>query len=324
MAMKMFLPMPCARLILVLLTGCCFLVRGLRAEWTDFDELAVPAAGRQALDDWTGSELVTRNWGQADVRDAVGLGGSQALELGPVCGVTWTVGGAGSVAFTSFHLRLAAADSAAPEIPDETLSVVLYAGAGGLMALDGDGAGGGSWQVLSGVTTGAFQYITIRRDYGSATYDVYVDGVREAVGFGFKDAGVLEAAFTRIECAATNWLDNVSETLVNGTETDPMAMKAAAIVRPYAPIGALVGIVDARNPDGGAAPAYSIDPVRDSSLFAIDAASGRLTLAAAAGTEGQKYYVDVRAAKSGLNDVVLAIEVTASYAGQTGVVVLVR
>jgi hypothetical protein len=104
---------------------------------------------------------------------------------------------------------------------------------------------------------------------------------------------------------------------------DPMAMKAAANVRPNAPIGTVVGIVKARNPDGGT-PTYSIDPVRDSSLFAINATSGQLTLAAAAGTEGQKYYVDVRATKSGLNPVVHAIEVTVSSAGQTGTIFLFK
>lgn len=107
---------------------------------------------------------------------------------------------------------LSAASENPPTLPAGKASTALYFSASnGLLALDGDGEGGGVFlQILPVVETNAFLRVTLRVDYVSQHYDVWINGTQKRVGLGFKDAtttGFLGAGFGVEDMG---WLDNVS------------------------------------------------------------------------------------------------------------------
>ncbi len=221
-------------------------VQPVAAESTTFEEAPVPAEGWIALDSWTGSDMVGLQAGDAIVQTSVVGSGLQALEMTANASVIWSMDGTplpelDYTARTSFMLRLDALATNAPVIPEQTLTAVLYAGSSGLMALDGNGSGFGTWQIVSSLSTTSFHEVTIIRDYTSGTYDVDVDSVPVATGLGFKDAWHGTSFFTSIESTSTYWLDNVSATLhlpheddTDPPTPDPMTWAAApAATGPY-------------------------------------------------------------------------------------------
>jgi hypothetical protein len=115
---------------------------------------------------------------------------------------------------SSFHLRLSDPDAAPPVTPAESLRVVLHVGVDGLSALDGNGTGGGTWRLLAPTQSDQFHRISILEDHLAGTYEVHLDAVRIASGFGFKDFNPApSASFTRIESGSAAWIDHLAETL---------------------------------------------------------------------------------------------------------------
>jgi hypothetical protein len=106
-------------------------------------------------------------------------------------------------------------DTAVDIIPDVTsledgTSFVLFHNTQGIMALDGDGYGGGTW-VSSGVqvATDTLQRITIAQDYDSKVWVLYID--EQPVGyqgqtpyhFGFRDDSIISFCGIDIDSATT-------------------------------------------------------------------------------------------------------------------------
>ncbi|AHF90589.1 beta-glucosidase [Opitutaceae bacterium TAV5] len=73
----------------------------------------------------------------------------------------------------------------APAIPADVAAVFYVSEEGYLMALDGDGAGGGVWHGLVPVTAGNWHRITLRLDYTSQRWSLWLDGVRYGQNLGF-------------------------------------------------------------------------------------------------------------------------------------------
>jgi hypothetical protein len=198
------------------------------AETTTFEEPEVSGVPT-LLPDWSGFSPVVQQHGETRVQDTLAGTGNQALEMFPDSAVAWSpveiAAPSGHVLVSSFQLRLDTLSTDAPVIPSESLGAVVFANATGLMALDGNGAGGGTWQNLQALAADTFYTITITRNYAAQTYDVEVDGTLVADNFGFKDpvaAGPFTATFETSERA---WLDDVSATFVQSPDATALPVE---------------------------------------------------------------------------------------------------
>ncbi|MCA9431856.1 MAG: hypothetical protein KC940_15200 [Candidatus Omnitrophica bacterium] len=103
----------------------------------------------------------------------------------------------------------------ATQMEDAGSSLVLFHVTEGIMGLDGNGSGGGSW-IASGVdvSNDSFQRITIRQDYNAQTWNLYVDGDMVLEGLGFKDSTVTTLSGINIETSSDGegFLDDFSVT----------------------------------------------------------------------------------------------------------------
>jgi hypothetical protein len=96
--------------------------------------------------------------------------------------------------------------------PDKRSSVLFFSATNGLLALDGDGAGSGTFvQVLGSLPPGAFR-LSVRQDYSNKVYDVWVDGLPAAAGLGFKDNDLAQLNVVRRDTDAGGLMDFVSVT----------------------------------------------------------------------------------------------------------------
>jgi hypothetical protein len=106
-------------------------------------------------------------------------------------------------------------DTAVDIIPDVTsledgTSFVLFHQTNGIMALDGDGDGGGAW-VSSGiqVATDTLQRVTIAQDYESKVWVLYIDEQpvsyqgQTPYHFGFRDDSIISFCGIDIDSATT-------------------------------------------------------------------------------------------------------------------------
>ncbi|AHF89661.1 beta-glucosidase [Opitutaceae bacterium TAV5] len=73
----------------------------------------------------------------------------------------------------------------APAIPADVAAVFYVSEEGYLMALDGNGAGGGVWHGLVAATPGDWHRITLQLDYGTQRWSLWLDGVRYGQNLGF-------------------------------------------------------------------------------------------------------------------------------------------
>ncbi len=130
--------------------------------------------------------------GNAVVQDYIVVEGSQALEIGPNTVVDKSLAGL----FAGEEIWLDAWTQVTPQVsfPDlETIgegSSLVHFNSAGISCLDGDGSGGGVWKNTGvSLAPGEWVRITIRQDYGTPTWDCYVNGVLdpEVEGIGFKD-----------------------------------------------------------------------------------------------------------------------------------------
>jgi hypothetical protein len=99
-----------------------------------------------------------------------------------------------------------------PVVPTNAASSLLYFTAtNGIVALDGNGSGGGTFvQVVPTYPTNVFVRVTVRNDYVSKRYDVWVDGVQRRAGLGFKNNTVLTFSGARRRSVATSYMDDFS------------------------------------------------------------------------------------------------------------------
>lgn len=99
-----------------------------------------------------------------------------------------------------------------PVIPTNAGSSLLYFSAtDGILALDGNGNGGGNFvQVAPSFATNAFVRVSIRSDYAGKRYDVWIDGVARRTGLGFKDNSVTQFSGARRRAGVTSFMDDFS------------------------------------------------------------------------------------------------------------------
>lgn len=97
-----------------------------------------------------------------------------------------------AVVWLDFLGKLQPREASAPDAPANTAASFYVTAAGNLMAFNGAGTGGGTWQSVSDTTVGSdasgLRRYTVRLDYASQTWSLWFDGVRKAKDLGFASA----------------------------------------------------------------------------------------------------------------------------------------
>lgn len=173
------------------------------------------------------------------VQDTLAGEGTQALRMGPrdalaASAVAWsprTEAAGGARAVTSLLVRHDSFSEASPVIPREELSAVLFINDSGLLALDGDGRGKGSWKLLHPLTPGTFHKVVVIRDYAAQSFQVELDGKQVGDDLGFKDPLTGSPLLATCETSGEIWLDHLSTTF-RSDQTPPSPNPAGWEVPP--------------------------------------------------------------------------------------------
>ena len=192
-----------------------------RSETTTFEDPLVSGVPT-SLPAWSGFSPVVLQYGDGAVQDAVAGVGTQALEVSPGGAVAWSPAAEpapGDRAVTTFLVRHDVFSTDAAVIPAEELSTVLFVNNTGLLALDGNTSGGGTWQTLQSLSPGVFYEVSVTSDYAAMTYDVEIDGSLVADDLGFKDSVTNRSYLATFDSSGQAWLDEVSASFLS--ETDP-------------------------------------------------------------------------------------------------------
>jgi hypothetical protein len=100
----------------------------------------------------------------------------------------------------SLYLSDASAfDQNPSNMPALASSVLSYDPTQGIMALDGNGSGGGSWVKVDDIAPRQWVVVKIVQNYGTKRWDVYLNGVLKNSGLGFKDNGVSSLGALQVE-----------------------------------------------------------------------------------------------------------------------------
>lgn len=161
-------------------------------------------AGQGAPGLWSVSQ------GSATVQQASTAHGLQAVQAGD-CTINASLVATQQVLWVdAFFLESGLTNE--PVVPTNAASSLLYfSSTDGILALDGNGNGGGNFvQVVPGFPTNAFVRVSIRSDFAGKHYDVWIDGVARRTGLGFKDNSVTQFSGARRRAGATSFLDDFS------------------------------------------------------------------------------------------------------------------
>ena len=96
------------------------------------------------------------------------------------------------------------------QIPEGKASSVLLFHDGKLLALDGNGSGGGAFVTAAELPGDRFTRLTIRTDYEAKRFDVWVDGKPALAKLGFKDNSVARFHGAKRLAGANSYLDDFS------------------------------------------------------------------------------------------------------------------
>lgn len=148
--------------------------------------------------------------GSATVQQAIRAHGLQAVQAGD-CTIDASLNATQSALWVD-ALFVESGLTNAPIVPSNAASSVLYFSAtGGILALDGDGAGGGKFESIApSFPTNVFVRVPIGNDYANKLYDVWIDGVQRRAGLGFKDNRVTNFSSARRRAGATSYRDDFS------------------------------------------------------------------------------------------------------------------
>lgn len=161
-------------------------------------------AGQGAAGLWSVSQ------GSAVIQQATSARGLQAVQAGD-CIIDASLIATQSVLWVdAFFLESGLTNL--PIVPTNIASSLLYFSAtDGILALDGNGTGGGKFESITpAFATNVFVRISIRNDYANKRYDVWVDGVPRRSGLGFKDNSVVRFSGARRRAGATGFMDDFS------------------------------------------------------------------------------------------------------------------
>jgi hypothetical protein len=97
-------------------------------------------------------------------------------------------------------------------------SLILFHTGQGIMALDGNGTGGGTWIAPNPaipVSSSGLQRITIAQDYSTKTWTLYVNKSKVLEGIGFKNDSITQLSGIDIETSegGSGYLDDFAATL---------------------------------------------------------------------------------------------------------------
>ncbi|MEM7396428.1 MAG: hypothetical protein AAF492_29180, partial [Verrucomicrobiota bacterium] len=157
--------------------------------------------------------------GTANVQTSVVARGNQAVELGSNSVAEVATSVSNNVVWTDLHVWTTGSTQA-PTIPSGPASVVLFFASNTLWALDGSGTGTGFFvNAYSGLPSNRFVRVSVRKDFLTQTYDVWIDGNPQTNGLGFKDNDRTSVQAVEFVAETNSYLDDLSVTF-EGLDTD--------------------------------------------------------------------------------------------------------
>ena len=146
--------------------------------------------------------------GSAEIQSSRVAHGGQAVRTGD-CVIEMTLENPEPVLWADAFIQDPGV-SQARQIPDGKASSVLLFHDGKLLALDGNGSGGGTFVTAAELPGDRFTRLTIRTDYGARRFDVWVDGKPALAKLGFKDNSVARFHGVKRLAGANSYLDDFS------------------------------------------------------------------------------------------------------------------
>jgi hypothetical protein len=174
-------------------------------------DFLVGALGVSGQDGWTGDGAI-QNATPSYVKR-----GAQSLEIGESAVVSRDLSGptTGKVYVDGYYHGPTVDATLEPTVLAPSSSVILFHASLGILALDGNGAGGGTW-VPTGtpVSTSSLQRITLCQDYDAKTWTLFIDKQLVPGVFGFKDNSISQLTGIDIETPETGkgYLDDFGAT----------------------------------------------------------------------------------------------------------------
>lgn len=168
---------------------------------------------------FTAGPLPQQGWtvetGSASIQTAVRRSGTQALRIDTDSQIDKDLQSPSTELYIDAWYRADNLDGDRPDIASLAAgsSILVFESANGIVALNGNGSGGGTWQVVGvPLTTGQFYRITIRQNYGTHTWDLFVNGNPNpvATGLGFKNNTVNSISGLKVKAAPSgnSYLDD--------------------------------------------------------------------------------------------------------------------
>jgi len=146
--------------------------------------------------------------GRAEVQGRVVAHGGQAVRTGD-CIIEMTLENTEPVLWADAFIQDPGINQKL-QIPEGKASSVLFFHDGKLIALDGNGSGGGAFKTIAELLSDRFMRLTIRTDYQSRRFDVWVDGKPVSAELGFKDNSVTSFHGAKRLAGANSYLDDFS------------------------------------------------------------------------------------------------------------------
>jgi hypothetical protein len=135
--------------------------------------------------------------------------GQAALSVGEGASVSNRYNGSGNaVVWVDVYLKPTPSRET-PEVPEDASVVYYFNEEGQPVAFDGLGSGSGFWTLLDAATSEDWRRVTVKANYQTQSYDIYVDGQRLGVGLGFAHT---QPFLSRFEVRESTMVDDVSVT----------------------------------------------------------------------------------------------------------------
>ena len=209
--------------ILLFLTACIGTVPGQSVPYrTSFEEPDYTLGNAAGQDGW--KDVSATGAGAIQSANASGVKrGSQSLMIQPGAAVGKDLNGAAAttVYVDGYYLGPTVSETIeVTAITEPGTSLLLFHATLGILALNGNGTGGGAWEQTGvPVSTNGLQRITICQHYKSAnpalqSWDLYIDGGLRKQGLGFKNNSITEFTGIDIETSETGqaFLDDLAVT----------------------------------------------------------------------------------------------------------------
>lgn len=158
--------------------------------------------------------------GSVNVSTGAASRGVQAVEMSSSSVVEVAVLASNHIVWTDVYLQSSGSTNT-PLVPSGKATCVLFCNSSsGLWALDGNGDGGGIFvSVANPFSTGQYVRVSVRKNYTTAEYDLWIDGLVITNGLGFKDNDLSSLKSIELISETTSSFDDLSVTL-EGIDAD--------------------------------------------------------------------------------------------------------